>query len=295
MKRILCMVLLLSLSIILVSCSHKWSSEFRDFNKSLNDVKNKGKNVQEAMDSIQLNRLNDLSKTDTTDKNKQEFNDLQNKINSKVIPKMDKYEKAAKHLPAKSTETKALKSEYLDVVKKKKKALNQTKQFVDLYNQSIKANEDILDYTKLFEKNRSQVEANMKKAKNAGATSDVKYFENKLEENNKALKSTVDDGFDSSDPQNVKQLINEDIMPLITKEIRDLNKTEITSGYVNDARKNAIEMYYSLQNYYETREETIEISEKIEKIDIDSLPKEGKALERYDKSFNKKYKKIKDS
>ncbi|PTE75582.1 EMYY motif lipoprotein, partial [Staphylococcus gallinarum] len=63
----------------------------------------------------------------------------------------------------------------------------------------------------------------------------------------------------------------------------------------NDARKNAIEMYYSLQNYYETREETIEISEKIEKMDIDALPKEGKDLERYDKAFNKKYKKIKDS
>ncbi|GEQ04462.1 EMYY motif lipoprotein [Staphylococcus gallinarum] len=295
MKRILCIVLLLSISIILTSCSHKWSSEFRDFNKSLNDVKNKGKNVEEAMDSIQLKRLDDLSKTDTTDKNKQEFNDLQNKINSKVIPKMDAYEKAAKHLPAKSAETKALKSEYLEVVQDKKKALNQTKKFVDLYNQSIKANEDILDYTKLFEKNRSQVEANMKKAKKAGATSDVKYFEEKLEENNKALKSTVDDGFDSSDPQKVKKLINDDIMPLITKEIRDLNKTEITSGYVNDARKNAIEMYYSLQNYYETREETIEISEKIEKMDIDALPKEGKDLERYDKAFNKKYKKIKDS
>ncbi|PTK89183.1 EMYY motif lipoprotein, partial [Staphylococcus gallinarum] len=52
---------------------------------------------------------------------------------------------------------------------------------------------------------------------------------------------------------------------------------------------------YSLQNYYETREETIEISEKIEKMDIDALPKEGKDLERYDKAFNKKYKKIKDS
>ena len=85
---------LLSISIILTSCSNKWSSEFRDFNKSLNDVKNKGKNVEEARDSIQLKRLDDLSKTDTTDKNKQEFNDLQNKINSKVIPKMDAYEKA---------------------------------------------------------------------------------------------------------------------------------------------------------------------------------------------------------
>ena len=33
---------------------------------------------------------------------------------------MDAYEKAAKHLPAKSAETKALKSEYLEVVQDKK-------------------------------------------------------------------------------------------------------------------------------------------------------------------------------
>ena len=67
-------------------------------------------------------------------------------------------------------------------------------------------------------------------------------------------------------------------MPLIKKQIKDLNKAEITDGYVNDARKNTIEMYYSLQNYYETREETIEIGEAIAKIDINQLPKESKDL-----------------
>src|SRR5699024_12307622 len=84
------------------------------------------------------------------------------------------YEKSTKHLPANSEETKELKSKYLASVKKKKAAIDEVKTFVDLYNQAVKANEDILDYTKLFEKNRSEVEENMKKANNAGES--VKGF-----------------------------------------------------------------------------------------------------------------------
>ena len=90
-----------------------------------------------------------------------------------------------------------------------------------------------------------------------------------------------------------QQAIENQIMPLIKKQIKDLNKAEITDGYVNDASKNTIEMYYSLQNYYETREETIEIGEAIAKIDINQLPKESKDLKQYDKDFNKKDAEIK--
>ncbi|GAB5815286.1 hypothetical protein JMUB7540_28130 [Staphylococcus aureus] len=34
-------------------------------------------------------------------------------------------------------------------------------------------------------------------------------------------------------------------------------------------------MYYSLQNYYNTRIETIKVSEKLSKVDVDKLPKKG--------------------
>ncbi|MDN6181841.1 MAG: EMYY motif lipoprotein, partial [Staphylococcus equorum] len=77
--------------------------------------------------------------------------------------------------------------------------------------------------------------------------------------------------------------------------IRDLNKAEITDAYVNDARKNAIEMYYSLQNYYETREETIEISEQLAKIDYNKLPQKGEELEQYETTFNKNYQQANDN
>ncbi|MFQ3726723.1 EMYY motif lipoprotein [Staphylococcus equorum] len=295
MKKILYIVLLVCFSISLAACNNEGENEFKDFDSSLNDVKNKEKELRNVMDDIQLKRLDNLSKTDMTDKNKKAFNDLQNELNSKLIPKLEEYERAAKNLPTDSNETKELKSTYLDSVKKKKSAINELKTFIDLCNQSIKANEDILEYTKLFEKNRSQVEDNIQKASTVGNSTDVTNFKNKLEQNNKDLKNTAEEEADSTDSNEIKKSIKEQIMPLITKQIRDLNKAEITDAYVNDARKNAIEMYYSLQNYYETREETIEISEQLAKIDYNKLPQKGEELEQYETTFNKKYQQANDN
>ncbi|MGO1419626.1 MAG: EMYY motif lipoprotein [Staphylococcus equorum] len=295
MKKILYIVLLVCFSISLAACNNEGENEFKDFDSSLNDLKNKEKELRNVMDDIQLKRLDNLSKTDMTDKNKKAFNDLQNELNSKLIPKLEEYETAAKNLPTGSNETKELKSTYLDSVKKKKSAINELKTFIDLCNQSIKANEDILEYTKLFEKNRSQVEDNIQKASTVGNSTDVTNFKNKLEQNNKDLKNTAEEEADSTDSNEIKKSIKEQIMPLITKQIRDLNKAEITDAYVNDARKNAIEMYYSLQNYYETREETIEISEQLAKIDYNKLPQKGEELEQYETTFNKKYQQANDN
>ena len=69
------------------------------------------------------------------------------------------------------------------------------KDFVDLCNDSIKDNEDILDYTKLFEKNRSQVE---KKINNASNKEDANQLTSKLESNNKDLKQTAKKYLDTS-------------------------------------------------------------------------------------------------
>ncbi|MFW0760457.1 EMYY motif lipoprotein [Staphylococcus cohnii] len=292
MKKLMCFVLLVCFAVVLVACGHEGANEFKDFDSTLTDVKQKEKEFNKVMDSIDLENINDLSKTDMTDKNKKEFNQLQNNLNSKLTPKLEAYEKSTKHLPANSEETKELKSKYLASVKKKKAAIDEVKTFVDLYNQAVKANEDILDYTKLFEKNRSEVEENMKKANNAGES--VKGFKEKLEQNNKDLKNTAEKESNSTNAKSEKQIIETQIMPLIKKQIKDLNKAEITDGYVNDARKNTIEMYYSLQNYYETREETIEIGEAIAKIDINKLPKESEDLKHYDKDFNKRYAELKE-
>ena len=40
----------------------------------------------------------------------------------------------------------------MSIANEKKKSIKQLKTFIDLCNQSIKYNEDILDYTKQFEK-----------------------------------------------------------------------------------------------------------------------------------------------
>lgn len=83
-------------------------------------------------------------------------------------------------------------------------------------------------------------------------------------------------------------------MPMIEKQITDINQTNISDKHVNNARKNAIEMYYSLQNYYNTRIETIKVSEKLSKVDVDKLPKKGIDITHGDKAFKKKLEKLEE-
>ena len=85
MKKLLCIVLLFGFVITLGACGNEGANEFKDFDSSLNDVKNKEKELNHVMDDISLKQLDDLSKTDTTDKDKKAFNDLQNNIDRKSV------------------------------------------------------------------------------------------------------------------------------------------------------------------------------------------------------------------
>ncbi|WP_251519108.1 MULTISPECIES: EMYY motif lipoprotein [Staphylococcus] len=293
MKKIVYITLLFSVAIILNACGNGNGSDFKKFKESYAKVEQKDQELQNTVDDIQLGRLNDLSESQLTDKNKKEFNDIQNKVNRKLIKKFDEYKQSAEKLPATSEDTKTLKKEYMKTVNRKKDAIYEVKSYVDLYNQSIKANEDILDYTKLFEKNRAFVEDDIKRANSAGESDEVNKLKHKIAETNKKLKAKSENTLGDSVSHGSQQAIDDEIMPLITDQIRELNKLELKDGYANNARKNAIEMYYSLQNYYETRGETIANGEKIDKINRDKLLKNGEDLEHYNESFKEKYQSIK--
>lgn len=216
MKKIVIIPMIFLLIVALTACSNKTDSDLSHFESKLDEVNNKQDKLEKVMDEINLKELDHLSKTDTTDKNRKEFIQLQDDINKQLIPAFKEYEKSAKQLPAETHDVKVLKAKYLKTVKTKKKSIYDVKKFVDLCNDSIKDNEDILDYTKLFEKNRSQVE---KKIKNASNQEDANQLTSKLESNNKDLKETAQKHLDtsSSNAKSAKKAIKNYISPLIEK------------------------------------------------------------------------------
>ena len=53
---------------------------------NIKEIHQKQHSVEKVMDKIPLKELDNLSKTDTTDKNKKEFRALQQDINNYLIP-----------------------------------------------------------------------------------------------------------------------------------------------------------------------------------------------------------------
>lgn len=291
MKKIVIFAMLAILIIVICACGNKEKEAQHQFTKQFKDVEQKQKELQHVMDNIHLKEIDHLSKTDTTDKNSKEFKALQEDVKNHLMPKFQAYYKSAESLPDDTAKVKKLKKEYMSIANEKKKSIKQLKTFIDLCNQSIKYNEDILDYTKQFEKNRYKVESEIKLADNKN---EARNLTTKLEQNNQALRDTAKKNLDDSKENEVKRAIKNHIMPMIEKQITDINQTNISDKHVNNARKNAIEMYYILQNYYNTRIETIEVSEKLSKIDVDKMPKKGIDITSGDKVFVKKLEKLED-
>ena len=162
MKKLIILSLCSLYCLILSGCGQNNNEDLNRFKQHLSKVETKQKSVKKVMNQLELNRLNDISKTDTTDKNKKSFERLQKNINHRLVPEFKEYEKEAKHLPAKTNKTRQLKKDYLNHVSKQHQSINEIKSFVDLYNQSVVENEKILNYTHSFEINRALVEKDIR-------------------------------------------------------------------------------------------------------------------------------------
>ncbi|MDN6672088.1 MAG: EMYY motif lipoprotein, partial [Staphylococcus equorum] len=62
MKKIQYIVLVVCFSVSLSACNNEGENEFKDFDSSLNDVKNKETELRDVMDDMQLKSLDNLSK-----------------------------------------------------------------------------------------------------------------------------------------------------------------------------------------------------------------------------------------
>ena len=85
MKKLLFITTIVIFAITLTACGSKSTKDLKDFEHQYKDVKQKQENVEEVIDKIHLKELDNLSKTDTTDKNKK-FIALQKDINNYLIP-----------------------------------------------------------------------------------------------------------------------------------------------------------------------------------------------------------------
>ena len=288
MRKRQIIILLLSVVCLLAACGNQKETEVKQFKRELAKVKEKEDAFKKAIDDADLKQVKHLSKMGISDKNKKVMKAVKADIDKNIIPKFEEYKVAASHLRKEDVNhTDSLVNTYVQTVKNKEQRVEQLDRFVTLYLNAVKLNETILDYTRLFEDNRSLVEQAIRKAEANGGTKEVASFKQKLEDNNKALKKAADTHLKTADNATSKTAIDKHIKPLIAKQIKELNKVNIEDKSIDDARRSAVEMYYNLQNYYDTREKAISNSEKLAEIDTRHLIDAGEDIEVLDRKFEK--------
>ncbi|MEJ7541760.1 EMYY motif lipoprotein [Staphylococcus intermedius] len=281
-------IIILSFLIVgsLTACTASSQKQMHAFDQQMKTVSEKERIVNQTLEEMNLNQLYDLSQTDTTDANKRAFDQLKKQIDNTLKPAMKAYHQEAQALPEENKDLKTLKSTYLEGIKGKQKVIEKLDHFVVLCQNSIRANENILDFTQQFEKYRSRVETQISSAKQTtqGAEDSVK-LEARLDENNRYIKDKAETSIREKDGKAQMHAIQDEVIPLVQKQIKALNEMQLRDETANRARQNAVQMYYSLERYYQERVKTIEYNQQLAETNIRKLITKAKDLDSYNTPY----------
>ncbi|WP_239750339.1 EMYY motif lipoprotein [Mammaliicoccus sp. H-M34] len=295
MKIKLLYLMMFVLVFIIAACGNELHSDLQNYKKDMKPIYKKENSILNDIDKLNLNRLDQLIGTEVTVEKRKELDELQNKLEKQIIPEVKDLKKQAENIDANTNDVKDAHNIYVSNVAKKEKTITELNEYISLFKKSIESNEKILEYTSVFEQNKSDAEKNAKLAKNnAEEKEDYEALVSVIDKNSEELSSKAKYLNETQNVQDRADYIENEIIPLFSKNVKSLNQTNISSKRVNQMRQAQIEVYYTLINYYKERKKGIVIEDKLQKIQVSNgmnaqftyLGKDekyDKAIERLDK------------
>ncbi|GGI39259.1 EMYY motif lipoprotein [Mammaliicoccus stepanovicii] len=285
-------IMLFILVLILVACSNEIDSDLKKYKREMKPLYNKEDAIKNDIGTLNLEQLDQLIGTEVTVEKQDELNQFQNKLEEDILPEIKDLRKQVKHIDTKTDEVKEVQDIYIHNVKHKENIISELNKYVTLFKQSIHSNEKILQYTKVFEQNKSDAEKNAKLAKNnPDDKEDYESLVTVIDKNSEELSGKAKFLNETHSANEKSDYIDDEVVPIFKKDIKSLNQLNISSNKVNRMRQSQIEMYYTLIKYYQERKNSIMIEDKLQKIAAPSsintqLTTLGRD-EKYEKAINR--------
>lgn len=269
MKIKLLYLMMFVLVLIIAACSNELHSDLQKYKRGMKPIYKKENSILKDIDELRLNQLDQLIGTEVTVEKRKELNELQDKLEKRIIPEVKDLRKQAENINVSTNEVKDAHNIYMSNMKKKEETITELNEYISLFKQSIKSNEKILEYTNIFEQNKSDAEKNAKLAKNNPEDKeDYEALVSVIDKNSEELSTKAKYLNETQNVQDRADYIEKEIIPLFSKNVKSLNQTNISSKRVNQMRQAQIEVYYTLINYYKERKKGIIIEEKLQKVQV---------------------------
>ncbi|KAA1042440.1 EMYY motif lipoprotein [Macrococcus equipercicus] len=294
MKIIIRLFVLLCLT-MLAACGNELKSDINDYKAQMTDVQSEEKKLVKSIDRLKLEKADQLIGSEVTEAKKEKLKAIELALNNKVMPQLAVYEKKLDAVEVKTTEVADVHEIYVDNFKKKKQFINDMYQYISLYNQSIVSNEEILGYTKVFEKNKEKSEQFAARAvKNKKEQADYNALTDVINANNAELKTKVGYLIGSAGTKEKQNFIAKTLLPLLHSHVEKLNKTNISSADVIQMRTAQTEIDYSLINYYKERKHAMGIEKSLQHMPIQSILENTKQIKSIDDKYYEALKKLEE-
>ncbi|GGB00347.1 hypothetical protein GCM10007190_05550 [Macrococcus hajekii] len=286
---------LLLVSVLLTACGSSLKSDINDYKSQMKDVQLEEKKLVQYIDDLQLDQVDQLIGSEITDQKKQKLKEKEQEIESKVLPQLKVYEKKMNKVQVNNPEVKEVHNLYISNFDEKKGFIHDIHQYIKLYNDSIESNDEILGYTKIFEKNKETSENYAElAAENPAETNDYNKLTSVISRNNEELKTKVEELMNTSETSQRIGYIDDKLIPMINSHIKTLNQMHINALHTSHMRQAQIEIYYSLINYYKERKNAMKIEEQLQKLPVQSILTRAKSIKTVDDKYYQALKKLEE-
>ncbi|MDT3995991.1 EMYY motif lipoprotein, partial [Mammaliicoccus fleurettii] len=228
MKIKLLYLMMFVLVLIIAACGNELHSDLQNYKKDMKPIYKKENSILNDIDKLNLNRLDQLIGTEVTVEKRKELDELQNKLEKQIIPEVKDLKKQAENIDANTNDVKDAHNIYVSNVAKKEKTITELNEYISLFKKSIESNEKILEYTSVFEQNKSDAEKNAKLAKNnEEEKEDYEALVSVIDKNSEELSSKAKYLNETQNVQDRADYIENEIIPLFSKNVKSLNQTNI--------------------------------------------------------------------
>lgn len=292
MKIKLLYLMLFVLVLVIVACSNEVDSDLKKYKRDMKPIYKEEGAILNNINQLHLDKLDQLVGTEVTAEKHKDLNELHKELDKEVLPEVKSLRKQADNIDPSTQEVKDAHNIYVSNIKKKEDSISDLNEYIYLFEKSIKSNEEILEYTEVFEKNKAIAEKNASKAKDSSEDKDdYEALVSVIDKNSEDLNNKAKYLNEKHSVKEKSQYIKDKIIPSISKYVKSLNQTNIKSNRVNQMRQSQIEMYYTLSDYYKERKKGIIIEEKLQKIkapdDFNSKVAYLGKDEKYDKAIDR--------
>ena len=255
------MFLITALSIVLVACGNNLKEDKDKYLKNMQpvyDMEDKYTTAAEQLDTNKIENIYVGTESKVKDEDLDHYFEI---LDESLIPLATEMEEKANNVEVTNEEIITLHDSYKESIKLKKQFAEELREYLDIYQRSVEINSQLADYGEKVLNNKKARDRLIQEKHTDAEKKEIDELVKVINNNSETLEDEATTLQKDLSVVEKEEHIKNVLMPLLDKQIANINSIAIKTNKGKEVRTLSLEMFYTFKSYYEERANLMRVYE----------------------------------